>query len=47
MLFTAVASELHQEKEKAEGVSDVDGKEVDQQQQSPFKQQGSLGGGPQ
>ena len=48
MLFTAVASELHQEKERAEGASDVDGKEVDQQQQSPFKQQqGSLGGGPQ
>ena len=30
MLFTAVASELHREKEKAEGPSDTDGKDVDQ-----------------
>ena len=30
MLFTAVASELHREKEKAEGPSDTDGKDTDQ-----------------
>ena len=47
MLFTSVASELYQEKERAENPSDTDGvKESDQQ--SPFKQQQggvSVGGG--
>ena len=33
MLFTQVASELYQEKERAEGTTaDIDGKENDQQQ---------------
>ena len=46
MLFTSVASELYQEKERVENPSDTDGvKESDQQ--SPFKQQQgvSVGGG--